>query len=120
MLRTARVVGLTLAALAGVLLVAGPAGAGDLHVGIHFGIPYPATTVLAGPPVVVVPAPGYWPPAPVHVTPGAWYGVPHHRHRVIVHPGHGHGRQGHWHRGHGHHGHPGHGHWKGSVHRWHR
>ena len=118
--RTARVVGLTLAALAGGLLVAAPASAGGLHVGIHFGLPFPPAPVAVAPPVVVVPAPGYYSPAPVVVAP--WYGVPRHLHRqrVIVHHGHGHKHPGHVQHGHGHFGRPGHGHWKASGHRWHR
>lgn len=127
MLRTAKIVGLALAALAGGLLVAGPATAGGVQVGIHFGVPFRPAPVYVAPPVVVVPAPpGYWTPAPVYVAPAPVYGVPRYprRNHVIVSPGHGHGHRhlahGHWYRGHGHPGHPGHGHWKSSVHPWHR
>ena len=66
------IVAVSIAAL-GVLALGGafsPAAAGDVRVGVHFGVPAPVVVVPAAP-VVVAPPVVYAPPPPVVVAPGA-------------------------------------------------
>ena len=104
-MRSTKLAGLALAAVAGTWLVAAPASAGDIHIGVHLGIPAPWA------PVVVAPAPPVvWHPAPVVVLPAPILVAPPPVPRVVVvRPGHH--RHGPHHHG-WHHGHRGHHHWK--------